>query len=209
MTANVAITGSRTITEAVLGVAWIDTSGNSQNVIMAHDTFTGISVASGDVCAISYTFHFGSVNFLNNFGLYLSAVFSTITDGGTKTVSFKDDTNANDNWVQYGTGYANYAFYRSGTAQNQIEIGTSSTAVARTQYAASTATDSQTSWATIIDSTGFTLTSSTVCNSAKTIEETVYYIVTNEDSYAFLRILTGGDAVASGNIFIAKLRIDC
>ena len=213
LSGNVAITGSRTITEAILGVKWRDTGATDQVFIFARDTFAGQAVVNTDVVAVSYVITLTGSEFTNNFGVYLSTILTTCNDGQTVTYStYKNIANSNVALHTYiPSGYANAWSYNNviESRAGRIYIGTGSTAVARTDYYLGTKIQSGVDYITQTDSTGITINGSFNCLSATTINEVGLTVYATAGEIMFFRLLTPGDAVTTTDVYLVEIRIDC
>lgn len=208
-TASITITGSRTITEAVIGVRWIDSSSTEQVIIFAHDTFAGVSCVATDVFSLTYAFTLSS-GFTNNFGYYLKDMFTSIADGSTLITTYKDYTNGNSALYFMRTSITSTWVSQpsmSVTGTGRISMGTSSTALARTDYKCGTLVENYVAPVTIIDTTGFYINGIIFSNTARTIKE-VSAGVYNGGYITMIHLLTGDVSLNAKDALVVKIRVD-
>lgn len=138
-----AITGTITITEAVLGVRWIPSSGTtSYDIMMFRDTFTGISCVNGDTVVVTYKINL-SVSYNRNFGILLSNIFYNVADAGTKQDTLYSITATPISMIFYYYTSATTGIFNCGGAYAvYIAHGTGSTAESRSHATLTTLTDS-------------------------------------------------------------------
>ena len=141
---TVPITSTATITEAAGG------SENQQNalgpIVYFHDTFTGISVASGDSVDASYSVSLGTAGFNVNLCNILAGFFTPVTSATAVSVSLKDTAGTAVTWYMWQPANSNGCFLStSATACSAptspasfIAIGTGTTTYTPTTYALGT-----------------------------------------------------------------------
>lgn len=208
MVANIAITGSRTITEAMLGVRWIDTSSTEQVFMLAHDTFSGISVVNLDVCSITYTITLES-GFTNNMGYYLRDCLTSVADGTSGLGStYKNYVNGNSVIYAWKSSYTDSWYYSSSMASvglTKVAVGTDNTALSRADYYVKTPVEALSPAMVIGDTTGFNIHSMIYCPTARTIKEVATY---NSYTICMIRLLTGNVSVSANQAIIVNIRVD-
>ena len=151
---TVSITSTATITEAAGGIntAYGYASGGATTGVgfqyfnFFHDTFTGISVASGDSVDVSYSVSLGTAGFNVNLCNFLAGLFSPVTNQNGVAVSLKDTAGTATDfyiWTNQGSS-ANCILSTSASgcsspsAASFIAIGTGTTAYTPTTYALGT-----------------------------------------------------------------------
>jgi hypothetical protein len=210
-TANIAITGSRTITEACIGVRWIDTASSEQVIIFAHDTFAGVSVVNTDVFSLTYAFTLSS-GFTNNMGIWLVGLFTSIADGANGYITFKDMVNSAQVTYQLKTTYTTAIYYcptMSALGLSKLTMGTSSTAIARTDYKCTVQVEGLNSSIIIADTTGVNINGIIFSNTARTIKEVAFNISPATAGYiVFIHLLTGDVALNAKDGLVIKIRVD-
>ena len=118
----------------------------SHDVIYFHDTFTGISVASGDSVDVSYTVSLGTAGFNVNLCNVLAAFFSPVTSATAVSVSLKDTAGTAVTWYMWQPTTATGCFLSSSSTActgpthpaSWIAVGTGTTAYTPTTYALGT-----------------------------------------------------------------------
>jgi len=210
ITATIPITATRTITEAALGCVWIPSTGVIEyTFIHFRDTFAGVVVHNLDTCVITYFIELTSVEFSDNFGRFLAALFTTVADGGYVSASLKDQLGNTDTiYIYYPTFYESSLtitlWPSSATVSGaRVGIGTANTAPARTHANLIAAVETMTAPAPIPAISGATVTiiADVLCTSARDVVEAAFFLggTTTTDTYMFWRDTFTLVAIPAGN----------
>jgi len=171
------ITGTRNVSEAVLGCAWLASDASENKFVMFRDVFANISVVNTDIVIVGYVINLTDTGFTNKFGDVLSAIFKSVADAGTTTHYLTDIAGTILPIFTYTSSDANEPVFNHNPKATIIQIGTSSTATARTHYMVQVPVE------TGLDPNVHTVGTGTiiiggdiVCASARTITEAGLYL---------------------------------
>lgn len=208
ITSTIACTSSVSITEGSVFIRWLPDSGTTTYYFMlTRDTFAGVAVDNGDTFVLTVIINLSS-DFNNNIGSALAAMLTYRADESFNSFTGTNTANAARTVGCYiGSGIKTYGSHLMHAdnlgGSGWVEIGTSSAAVARTNFGLSATVETRTAASPTPSISGNTLTiqADILCTEARSIREAGFltqWSYTDLEAFLLFRVVFAPVSIAVG-----------